>query len=129
MTRCTTPCSTVVRPVPSESIDTISDSASSVIPFASIPSVSGRSSTSETIATLGIVRPIVASAEPQSQVQARLQAIAPGRAVGRKAFGRQYERGDRDADHGQRQAGTAHACFERRRKAFCQQHHRDQRDK
>ena len=53
ITRCTMPCSTVVRPVPSDSVATSSDRINSTVDFGSMPRVKVQPVASETIATAG----------------------------------------------------------------------------
>ena len=53
ITRCTMPCSTVVRPVPSDSVATSSDRINSTVDFGSMPRVKVQPFASETIATAG----------------------------------------------------------------------------
>jgi hypothetical protein len=87
----TTPCSTVVRPVLSEKAATSSDSTSSHRRLdCRCPESSVQPVARETMATAGIVNPMLASAEPSRQVQAGLQAVGPGCAQGGEAFGQQH---------------------------------------
>ena len=57
------PCSTVVRPVPSEIAVTNRDSSSRTVDLMSMPSVSVTPVASDTMATAGMVSPMLASAE------------------------------------------------------------------
>ena len=57
----------MVRPVPSDSVATNRVSSSSTVDLPSIPSISVQPLAIDTMATAGIVRPIVASAEPSAR--------------------------------------------------------------
>ena len=76
MTKCTTPCSTVVRPVPKDSVATSSDSISKIDALASSPSVSVQPVLMETMATAGMVRPMLASAEPRARLRLVCRRLA-----------------------------------------------------
>src|SRR4029079_17258732 len=67
ITKCTTPCSTVVRPVPNVITPTKSVKAKRSWSLLPSPSSRGCCSAIETTATAGIVRPILASADPSAR--------------------------------------------------------------
>ena len=69
MTNKTTPCRIVVRPVPNDNILVNSDKISNSVDFVSIPSVTENPVITDTIATAGIVRPMLASAEPRARLR------------------------------------------------------------
>ena len=57
---------TVVRPVPSDSEATINDSTNNTVDLVSIPSESVQPVANDTMATAGIVRPMLANADPRA---------------------------------------------------------------
>src|SRR5438045_7258869 len=67
ITRCTTPCITCVRPETSVIDATTKLSMSSTSSFGSRPSASGTPSSIDATATAGIVKPMLASAEPNAR--------------------------------------------------------------
>lgn len=66
----------VVRPVPKENEATSNDSKSNTVDFASIPRVRFHPLMSETSATAGIVKPILASAEPNARLRLVCKRLA-----------------------------------------------------
>ena len=68
ITRWIAPCSTDVRPVPSVSVPTNRVSTSKVMLAGEMPSTRLRSTISETMATAGIVSPMLAIAEPSARL-------------------------------------------------------------
>jgi hypothetical protein len=76
ITRCTVPCITVVRPVPSDSVATMMDSSSSTVDLTSIPSDKVQPVASETMATAGMVRPMLASADPSARLRLVCKRLA-----------------------------------------------------
>ena len=75
-TRSTDPCRTVVRPVPSESAQIKRDNMSSTVDFRSSPKVSVHPLIRATAATAGIVKPILASAEPNAKFKLVCKRLA-----------------------------------------------------
>ncbi len=69
MSRRTTPCKIVVLPVLSDRMITNNESRKSTVDPALIPRESGRPVYRETKETVGIVRPIVANAEPKERLR------------------------------------------------------------
>jgi hypothetical protein len=67
VTRCSVPCSTVARPVTSVSDVIVIVRASRTSSLAPTPSTSGPSSQIEATPIVGMVRPILASAEPSAR--------------------------------------------------------------
>ena len=67
ITKCTRPWSTVVRPVPKVITPTRRVIASSICSFRSSPSLSGSPNRMDMAATAGIVRPMLASADPKAK--------------------------------------------------------------
>ena len=59
----------LVRPVPNDNMIVKSDRISSTMDLVSIPSVTGKPEKTDTIATAGIVKPILASAEPSARLR------------------------------------------------------------
>ena len=66
MTKSITPCNTFVRPVSNEIAFTNKANINNTVDFISIPSVSVQPVIKEKIATAGIVKPMVANAEPKA---------------------------------------------------------------
>ena len=64
ITRCTVPCMTVVCPVPSDNVATMIDNVNRTVHLTSMPSESVHPVTDETMATAGIVTPILAKLSP-----------------------------------------------------------------
>ncbi len=69
ITRCTVPCITVVRPVPSDKDVTSNDNNNNTVDFASIPKVRLHPVIKDTNATAGMVKPMLANAEPSARLR------------------------------------------------------------
>ena len=67
MTSNTTPCRIVVLPVPNDSMIVNRARSNKSIDFVSIPSVTEKPANTDTIATAGMVSPMLANAEPSAR--------------------------------------------------------------
>ena len=75
-----------------------------------------------------MVKPMLASTEPEREVEARLQTVGARRAHGGQPFGEQHQRGDDDADHRGGRTDLRDARLDRRRKPFGQPDYSKQRE-
>ena len=76
-----------------------------------------------------MVRPIVASAEPEREVRAGLEPVGLRRAHRRQPFGREDQRRDQHAEHRGRGAPFGEQHPHHRRQIFGEQHDRDEAGK
>ena len=74
--RCTTPCSMVVRPIASVSAPMKKDRYMSVILRLLIPRLKGKLKKMAMAATVGMVSPILASAEPSAKFKLLCRRLA-----------------------------------------------------